>query len=212
MPAAHRSRPGAASIVGRAVAVLAAAVSAVALLVPTLALPASAHARIATVEPADGARLAEAPEAVVLTFTAPVLPISPVVVVEPAAGGANLAEEPMVAGETVTAPLDGPLAGGDYVVRWRVVAEDGHAVEGAAGFAVTSGAVAGPATASPSPTATIAPRAGPDAASESPEEEGAGSAFPLPVLLAAAAVLLVAGAGVLARRRRGTAAPGARTG
>src|SRR5262245_58361062 len=89
---------------------------------------ADAHAALRSITPADGARLAEAPTQVVLTFDDPVSTTCATVTVTDPAGvsvGQGRAE---VDGSKVTQALASGLAAGLYVVAFRVVSEDGHPV------------------------------------------------------------------------------------
>ncbi len=103
----------------------------------------SAHALLASSDPAANAILATAPTSVTLRFTEqPDLRLSSVQVLD--ASGASHASGPVVAGapgsDTLTVPL-GALAEGVYTVAWRTVsAADGHATAGSFAFSVGTGA------------------------------------------------------------------------
>ena len=121
--------PGAARLSAVAVAVLAAL---------TLAPAALAHARPLGSTPANGAVLAAAPRQVIVRF-------DDVVIVAPGGaairnGGASVLAGPERAtGRTVVLPLKHGLTDGDYTVRWRVLSDDGHLLEGLVAFAVGGG-------------------------------------------------------------------------
>ena len=101
------------------------------------AAPASAHASLATSNPAAGAVLVVAPERVELTFTegVDVVPNSIRVVAddgtEIAVGEAGQA----LGDESLTAELP-DLADGTYVVAWKAVSADSHPVNGAFTFSI----------------------------------------------------------------------------
>ena len=103
-----------------------------------LAPAALAHARLLGSTPADGAVLATAPHEVVVRF-------DDVVVVAPGAaavrngGGSVLAGPERAIGRTAVLALEHGLTDGDYTVRWRVLGDDGHLLEGLLAFAVGEG-------------------------------------------------------------------------
>jgi copper transport protein len=114
------------------------------------AAPASAHAVLVASDPADGARLAEAPRAVRLTFDEAVaLPPDATTVLSSTGarvdgGGARLG-----GGGAVVIPLRADVPAGVYSVSWRVVSADSHVVTGSIRFGVRrdADAVQGPVTA-----------------------------------------------------------------
>ncbi|MGM7422282.1 copper resistance CopC family protein [Cellulosimicrobium sp. CpK407] len=104
------------------------------------AAPASAHDRILSSDPADGAQLATPPTAITLTFNTEPLPVEPQVVISDSAGTVVTQDAPTIEGSTATLALDPAVAlGGDtYTVAWRVVSSDGHPIEGTFAFAVAA--------------------------------------------------------------------------
>ena len=97
---------------------------------------ASAHAELVATDPADGAVVDEAPEALTMQFTEDVSVRPDGVRVLDATGervddGSAAAE-----GSDVTVPLDGTIADGTYVVAWRAVSADGHPIRGSYTFSV----------------------------------------------------------------------------
>jgi copper transport protein len=94
-----------------------------------------AHAVLLETAPADGAVLAHPPDGVTLRFSEPVRPIS--VRVLDAAREVEL-EPPAieVANGEVRVTFAQPLAGGTYLVSWRVASVDSHLVSGAFVFDV----------------------------------------------------------------------------
>lgn len=122
-----RSRP---LVAGLAVAVVALCATAV---------PASAHDKLISSEPASDQRLAEAPAEVSLTFSADVLDMGAAVVVSDAAGTEWVSAVPTVDGPVVTAVLDSGMPDAGYEIRWRVVSSDGHPITGVVPFTVGDG-------------------------------------------------------------------------
>ncbi|MFE6234855.1 copper resistance protein CopC [Cellulosimicrobium sp. NPDC057862] len=184
------------------------------------AAPASAHDRMLSSDPADGAQLATPPTAITLTFNTEPLPVEPQVVVSDSAGTVVTQGAPTIEGSTATLALDPAVAlGGDtYTVAWRVVSSDGHPIEGTFAFTVAAQPEAPvseePTTEEATPEETATEDATTDAAEESPApqttdaatdaEDGGSSVLPvlvgLGVLVVAAAVVVV-----LVVRRRGAA-------
>ncbi|GAB7191420.1 hypothetical protein NUM3379_21270 [Kineococcus sp. NUM-3379] len=167
------------------------------------AAPAAAHDRLLSSDPADGAQLAAAPAAVVLTFSSEVLAVSPRVLVRDGSGAAVADAAPAVDGARVSAALPPALAAGTYTVDWRVASGDGHPVEGTFSFAVTAGPAASP---SPSQTPSQSPSATSSATSSAPAPlpgiDAPRASGPQGLLVGAAALLAGAGAVALVLRRR----------
>lgn len=122
-----RSRP---LVAGLAVAVVALCATAV---------PASAHDKLISSDPASDQRLAEAPAEVSLTFSADVLDMGAAVVVSDATGTEWVSAAPAVDGPTVTAVLDPGMPDAGYEIRWRIVSSDGHPISGVVPFTVGDG-------------------------------------------------------------------------
>ncbi|MFD6164744.1 copper resistance protein CopC [Oerskovia sp. NPDC060287] len=171
------------------------------------AVPAQAHDRIISSDPADGAQLATAPAALTMTFSTEPLAVEPQVVVTDTAGTVVAQGSPTIEGTSATFPWPAELTGDTYTVAWRVVSSDGHPIEGTFSFAVAAAPEPAPAPASEEPAA-VTPSATEDTTTEAttsavPEEtddEGR-SIAPLLVgigVLAAAAVVVA----VLIVRRR----------
>ncbi len=97
------------------------------------AAPAAAHAVLQSTQPADRAVLAQAPATVMLTFNEPVTPIA-VQVLDSA--GRAVTREAATADGKLHIPLPPGLAGGTYIVSWRVTSLDSHPVAGSLMFAV----------------------------------------------------------------------------
>jgi copper transport protein len=126
-------------------------------LVATLAVPAAAaaHARLLSTSPADGAVVPTAPREVVVRFDDRVRPLSGTTVVGNSDRSSVVAGKPRSAGDDVVIPLR-RLANGAYSVRWRVLSDDGHTVQGVSAFAVGVG--------SPSPTSALSAGGNPSTA------------------------------------------------
>ena len=97
---------------------------------------ASAHAELVATDPADGAIVDEAPEALTMQFTEPVSLRPDGVRVLDAKGERVDAGDASASGSDVTVPLDGTVPDGTYVVAWRAVSADGHPIRGSYTFSV----------------------------------------------------------------------------
>lgn len=179
-----------------------------------LAPPAHAHDALVGADPADGARLDSAPDAITLTFSNELLDSAQAVLVADATGATVAEGSPTVDGTTATLPLPA-LGGGEYAVTWSVVSSDGHRISGELSFSVagdgtpaTTGSAAAPSspagTASPdeltTPDAAATPSASSTTGAGDASEETGGSGVPtwLVILVAAG----VAGAVVALAVRR----------
>lgn len=101
--------------------------------------PASAHATLVSTDPADGARLAVAPEAVALEFSEGVSVDAGYVRVLSAEGERVDAGAATADGAVVTTPLPSDLPDASYVVTYRVMSGDAHPISGAYAFVVGDG-------------------------------------------------------------------------
>jgi copper transport protein len=97
--------------------------------------PASAHATLVSTDPAEGAVLPTAPGQVRFTFDEPVQ-LVPDGLLAFDADGRRVGIDPSAQGVTVTGRLTDDLAGGTYVITWRVVSADGHPIAGSLTFHV----------------------------------------------------------------------------
>lgn len=184
-----------------------------------VAQPASAHDRLLSSDPADGATVDEAPGAITLVFSADVLAAGAQVAVTTPDG--TVAAEVAVDGDEAVAALPDDLPGGDWDVAWRVVSSDGHPIEGDLAFTVAAASPSPSAslsgtTATPSASPTPSPTASWDATASAGHVHGGGGTpgvdltadgeagwatawlYPVAVL----AVVGVAAAVLLQRRRR----------
>jgi methionine-rich copper-binding protein CopC len=118
------------------------------------AAPASAHTALQGASPADGSAV-KPPTQIVLTYTEPVQFTQ--VAVTDAAGRQYQSGKALNVDNTVTQNLSTTPPNGRYTVAWRVVAPDGHPVEGTYKFTVTGSSATAPAAApaaSNQPTST----------------------------------------------------------
>ncbi|MEU5941667.1 copper resistance protein CopC [Micromonospora sp. NPDC047548] len=144
----------------------------VSLLLP--ATPAAAHNSLTGSDPADGARVAEAPARIELRFLSKADPATTKITVVgpdnvPAAGGA-----PSFTGSRVAVPFK-PGRAGLYIVGYQLASSDGHPVKGEVRFTLTTGTPADPASASPS-AGPASPSAGPASPSAGPVSPSAAAA------------------------------------
>ncbi|WP_036372730.1 copper resistance CopC family protein [Micromonospora sp. ATCC 39149] len=128
----------------------------------SLALPASpaaAHNSLSGSNPANGARVAKAPDRIELRFLAKPNPGTTKITVTGPDNVVALGGEPTFSGTRVRIPF-APGAAGLYIVGYQVTSADGHPIKGELRFTLTTGTPAQP----PSPSAT---------ASEPPSPSGA---------------------------------------
>jgi len=130
-------------------------------------LPASAHSRLLSITPKDGASLPTTPTEVVLTFNETVNPQFVTVRVTDGEGTV-VAEDATASGAKVTLPLTEPLAAGSYKVTYRVVSADSHPISGSTAFSITGDGVASPTTAATSPSASPSATSGASSTEPSP--------------------------------------------
>lgn len=105
-----------------------------AILLGLTAAPAQAHTTLQNAVPGIGSTVAP-PSEVVLTYADPVR--LPQVIVTDAGGGRHESGKAFAVDNKVTEKVGGALPNGTYTVGWRVVAVDGHPVEGTYQFTVT---------------------------------------------------------------------------
>jgi methionine-rich copper-binding protein CopC len=165
------------------------------------AAPASAHTRLESSDPADGASVATAPESVSLTFNEDIqAEFASMTVVGP--DGTNYQTGALTAsGGRISAAVSPLGAAGTYEIGYRVVSDDGHPVQGKVTFTLTApGPAAAAATAAPA--TAPAPAALPATTQVDPQantqSSGGGPIWPWLV----GAVVLV-GAGAVAALRLG---------
>jgi methionine-rich copper-binding protein CopC len=129
----------------------------------------------------------------------------PLVVLRTAAGKTIQLGEPQADGPKVRTAVPTQLAGGPYVIAWRVVSSDGHPIEGEIPFTVKGAAAS--ATASATDAAPAAPATSAESTRPAAAAQGGGG---IPGWLwGGLAALVVAGLAVwlLARRTSGPSGP-----
>lgn len=165
------------------------------------ALPASAHTRLESSTPEQGATVTAAPAEVMLTFNEPVDDTFNQVEVR-GPGGTRVDDGAVETLDRQVRVALAPLAeAGTYEVAYRIVSGDSHPVEGRVTFEVSAAALATGAQAEPAPpspgtgaaTTTAAGSAGTRAAAGSPSAGASGA----PAVWITASLLGVAGAGGL---------------
>lgn len=162
-----------------------------------LAAPASAHDEIVASSPAAGEQLTVVPEEVVLTFSNNLLSLDEnsgtAMTVVDGAGEDWVAGDPVVAADTVTAPLQPDMPNGDYLVTWKVVSSDGHPTSGEYSFSIAAEQAPTPeATESAEPTAEPTESEATAEPTAEPTQAPADEAAPWPLLIGLGVVLLVA--------------------
>jgi len=103
----------------------------------SLQTPVAAHTGLESSHPAEGETVGEPVSAISLTFNRPVEPVGSGLTVFDGHGVEHRPDSLSSAdSQTWLLEFEPPLTGGEYEVRWRVAAEDGHIVEGAFRFTV----------------------------------------------------------------------------
>lgn len=131
-----------------------------ALAVGAVATAAVGHTSLVSSSPAPGAAV-ESPETVSLTFDEALLQLGDDLVVRGDDGVDHVAGEPYFPRpDTIQADIDGVLPPGAYTIAWRIVAEDGHPIQGTIPFTVVGADGSGPTVAPATPTLTNASATG----------------------------------------------------
>lgn len=158
--------------------------------VPALsAAPASAHSKLVSTSPADGAVLDTPPAEVSFTFDEPLLAGTDTISINDEQGNVVASGPATVDGATISLPWPADATEGTFQAAYRVVSDDGHPVTGAITITISG------ATES---NESVAATAEPVAAAE-PARGVAGS---LVVIVAVGVLVLVVVAGVTLWRRR----------
>ena len=171
----------------------------IAVLAAVLALPGlvSAHAKLVSSNPEDGATLAAAPASITLTFdselesegAALVVTDGSGATVDQGDGGVDLGDTER---KTMKVSLKPGLGAGSYTAAWTLTGDDGHEVTGSISFTV--GAATAPSPAAPSTGRPASP-------AENAALPATGGAT-LPLWLAALALAALAGGTLLRRTAR----------
>jgi methionine-rich copper-binding protein CopC len=167
----------------------AAGAAAVGTVLAMTAVPASAHTTLTAANPAKDATVS-APSQIVLTYADPVR--LPRVVVTGGSDRQYAAGAAQAVDNKVTQAVSGALPDGKYTVGWRVVASDGHPVEGSYTFTV-QGSSGGAQPVAPAPSATKTAAA---------QDSGGSSGW---LWIGLIALVLAAAAGAIAWFRRSPA-------
>jgi methionine-rich copper-binding protein CopC len=170
------------------------------------AAPASAHTRLLSSTPADGAVVPTAPDQITLLFAQHLLGLGAVAVEGP--DGCDVTSGAAVLdGATVTQRLASYRPAGRYTLSYRIVSADGHPVASQVTFTATGGV--GSASAAGSSAGTSGDQAGATAPSgaacgKSGGKSGSSTGTTVGIVVGAGALIAVTGAvvAILARRRR----------
>lgn len=180
--------------VQRATHVLLVALTTLGLLAGALGYAAAAWAHAARIagDPVDNAELAQPPAVVTATFNEPMqAQFAAMTVIGP--DGVQWAEgAPTVDGTVISVPVRPGGPAGGYTVNYRATSADGHVVTGAWSYRVLAAGPTPPATSSATPPTTTAAAPAGDAPSDG---------LPVWPFVAAATVIVAAGALWAVRRR-----------
>ncbi|WNM25432.1 copper resistance CopC family protein [Demequina capsici] len=135
---------------------------------------ASAHTSLVGTDPADGSTVSDLTQ-VSLEFTGEVLDLGTTLAL--VQGDQRIELDPTFPSATTVMAEVPALANGDWSLMYRVVAQDGHPLEGQVDFTVEGAAPSASASASPSTSPTASPTA---SASASEPTSGAASPSPSP--------------------------------
>ncbi|WP_181028417.1 copper resistance CopC family protein [Pseudoclavibacter sp. RFBA6] len=153
------------------------------------AAPAQAHDQLIASSPSPDASLGTSPPDITLSYSANIMEIGPMIVLQDAAGRDWATGEPVIDGTTVTSTIDDALPDGAYTVNWRVVSSDGHPITGTIQFTVgdptEADASAAPAPSDPAATVEAPSASGsPSGATTQPTAEVTSQdAFDVPRML-----------------------------
>ena len=109
---------------------------------------AQAHDELLQADPADGARLAQAPDRVTLTYSGDITALGNEVRVTDSQGKTVSTGDVTVDGTHVIQRISPDAGDETYTVSWRVVSSDGHPIEGTYSFTVGQGGAGQPAASS----------------------------------------------------------------
>jgi methionine-rich copper-binding protein CopC len=190
----------------RAVAALAGGLVVMFATLVAAAAPASAHTRLLSSTPVNGAVVPTAPDQITLLFAQHLLGLGAVAVEGP--DGCDVTSGAAVLdGATVTQRLTGYRPAGRYTLSYRIVSADGHPVSSQVTFTATGGV--GSASAAGSSAGTPGDQAGATASARATCEKsggksGSSTATTVGIVAGVGALIVVTGAvvAVLARRRR----------
>jgi methionine-rich copper-binding protein CopC len=164
-------------------------------------IPASAHSKLVSTSPIDGAVLDVPPSSVEFIFDETLLEGTETISINDEQGNVIVTAPATVDGDTISLPWPAQASEGVFQAAYRVVSGDGHPVTGAITITI-SGAVissSAPASTTAAPTLASTATAEPTTTPSEPAREVAGS---LVVLVALGVLVLVVVAGVTLWRRR----------
>lgn len=196
--------------------ILAAAALAAAMLAPgaLLAPAALAHSELISTDPADGAVLDAPPERVSFTFSEPLMPDFVRIIGTNPEGVTGDLPVSSVEGSTATVNWPAGAQGGTWQVRYRVVSQDGHPIEGGITFTYdgptpsptgalpTSAAPTSTAPTSAAPTSVTPTSAAPTSVTSPAADTSGGTSGLLIAGLAVGAIVIVGVVIALVARRR----------
>ncbi|MDN5914155.1 MAG: copper resistance protein CopC [Pseudonocardia sp.] len=170
--------------------------------------PAWAHTELESSTPAANASVPTAPSTVALTFSEEIGPDLATITVTGPDGQHYESGKPTASGPTLNLALRPLGPAGEYKITYRVVSDDGHPVEGAVPFtlttagpgasAATSAAAAPPASGAQAP-GSQAPGSAPAPADTATSEDSGSPVWPW---IVGAVIVVLAGAGLALRRRK----------
>jgi copper resistance protein C len=150
--------------------------------------PASAHTSLISTAPEANESLTELPTQIVIIADGSIQEPGTAIVVTGPDGSRVDDGSTQVEGSSVLVGLGPSTQSGTYTVNYRLVAEDGHALEGSYGFAV-----AGEPTPTPTPTPTE---------TDEPVEDESGPSGSLAWILVAALIAAITSLALLTRAAR----------
>lgn len=183
---------------------LAAGAAVVVSLLLVVALPgvAAAHNQLVSSTPTNNQVLTTPPSAIILTFEEPSVPDSTKMAATSSDGAVVALVTPKMTGAKQSAAWPANTPDGTYTVSWRSAADDGHVMSGTFAFSYTG--------ASPSPTSTSGPVAGPGTQPAQPAQPGSTSGSSTdgginwlwPAYFVVGILVLATAAGIILRRIR----------
>lgn len=174
---------------------------------------AQAHSDLVSSSPEDGRVLDAPPPELTFTFNEDLMPDFVNFIATNEAGDVTELVVTGVNGPTATVEWPADAPGGEWIVDYRVVSQDGHPVEGGIAFTYTAASPT-PTSSSPTPSPTTS-SAQPEPSTSSPEptsQAPSPSAVPasessgpdtawIIAIVAVGVLIVVAAVGILARRR-----------
>lgn len=160
----------------------------------TATVPADAHARLVSSDPADGAILDAPPAAVTFTFDETLLPGTETISVNDDRGNVVMSASVEPVGATISMPWPAAATSGMFQVAYRAVSSDGHPMSGSIVVTLTGAAVAASGTPSPSSTVLFD--------EPEPTPRSLSGVIVVTVALLVLLLIVIAGLAMWSRRRR----------